>query len=170
MSAVVDYRTIPFNLTNVGSSGKYIGDSIYWKLFAVENLIRVLIHSVLSAQYGTHWWKVAVDSDLSEDVIRLQRYYAKQPRRTAPGRHEIYYVYLRDLNRIILTHIHLFRPLIADIDQLMTRIEEIRLPRNVVGHMNWLNILDKQEIDATYSELKRIVRKYLRSGAVITIP
>lgn len=171
MPKVLDYRTRTFKIAYVDASGQHIGRSVYWKLYAIENLVRILIHSVLLGDIGQDWWGVATDRPLRRKVESIKEDYASQPSRTSPGKHEIYYVFLRDLNKIILANIDSFRPLIPDIDNWLVRLEAIRLPRNVVGHMNWLNIQDKNDIDETYLEVKALMRKFAgNSGSLITIP
>jgi hypothetical protein len=143
MPAAVDYRTLPFHATRVSDSGRYIGNSIYWKLYAIENIVRVIVHSVLTVQIKSNWWSVAVAPELQRTVLRVRKDYSKQPQHTSPGTHDIYYVFLKDLTLIIQTNIHLFRPLIPDIDRWVLLLEELRLPRNVIGHVNWLGAADK---------------------------
>ena len=170
MPIAVDYRTLAFNTTLIGDSGKYIGRSAYWKLYAIENLTRILVHSVLSAQISPAWWAVAIDPDTNRQVQKTKKSYAKQPWHSAPGGHDIYYLFLPDLRKIIFTHSHLFRPIIPDIDAWILRIEDIRLPRNIVGHMNWLNVADEHQIDSTYSDMKALIRRLSQSGITLTIP
>lgn len=170
MPAGVDFRTRPFHMTTIGDSGRNIGSSVYWKLYAIENLLRVIIHSVLTAQIGPHWWSLVADPKLQGNVQRIEQDYARKPRHSPPGRHYIYYVFLRDLNRIVLASINHFRPIIPDIDQWLSRLENIRLPRNIVGHMNWPNAFDRQMIDQTYLQMKTLFREFSRSGPPIIIP
>jgi hypothetical protein len=170
MPAALDFRTLPFHATRVSDSGRYIGNSIYWKLYAIENLVRVIVHSVLTAQIALDWWSVAVDPKLQGTVLRIRRDYSRAPWHTSPGTHDIYYVFLKDLNLIIQANIHLFRPLIPDIDRWVGLLEQLRLPRNVVGHVNWLNATDKSQIDTTYVEAKALIRRFSRAGNSIIIP
>lgn len=170
MPTAVDYRTLPFSVTAIGDSGKYLGRSAYWRLYVTENLVRVLVHSVLSAQIGPTWWAIAVDPAINQKIERMKRDHSRQPRHSSPGAHNIYYLFLSDMPKIILANSHLFRPIMPDIDQWVLRIEDVRLPRNIVGHMNWLNTLDEQLIDALYSDLRTLIRKLARSGISITIP
>lgn len=170
MPIAVDYRTLPFHITSIGDSGKYIGRSTYWKLYAIENLTRILVHSVLSVQISPAWWAIAIDPDTNRQVQNTKKNYAKQPWHSSPGGHDIYHLFLPDLRKIISIHSHLFRPIIPDIDTWILRIEDIRLPRNIVGHMNWLHVADKRQIDSTYSDMKALIRRLSRSGMVITIP
>lgn len=170
MPTAVDYRTLPFSITAIGDSGKYLGRSAYWRLYVIENLVRVLVHSVLTAQIGPTWWTIAVDPKTNQKIQLVKQDYAKQPHHSSPGTHNIYYLFLPDLHKIILANSHLFRPLIPDIDQWVLRLEDVRLPRNIVGHMNWLNTADEQLIDALYSDLRALIRKLPRSGMSISIP
>jgi hypothetical protein len=170
MPTVVDYRTLPFHATRVSDSGRYIGNSIYWKLYAIENITRVIVHSVLVVQIKPDWWAIAATPELQKTVLRFRNNYAKQPHHTLPGTHDIYYVFLYNLAEIIQTHIHLFRPLIPNIDQWVLLIEELQLPRNVVGHVNWLGTPDKKQIDKTYIEAKALIRQFSRTGNSIIIP
>jgi hypothetical protein len=170
MPTAVDYRTLPFSISTIGDSGKYLGRSAYWRLYVIENLVRILVHSVLTAQIGPTWWTNAVDPKTSQKIQAVKEDYSKQPQHSSPGAHNIYYLFLPDLLKIILANSHLFRPLIPDIDQWVVRIESVRLPRNIVGHMNWLNTPDEQLIDALYSDLRTLIRKLSRSGMPISIP
>ena len=172
MSPKLDYRTVPFHTTRISDSGRYIGHSIYWKLYAIENIMRVIVHSVLNAQLGPTWWSVAVatDSETNRNVQRVKRNLARQSWRTSPGNHEIYFIFLPDLNKIISAHNHLFRPIIPDIDQWIVRLEQIKHSRNIVSHMNWLDTSDKHDIDIAYAELKSLVKDLKNSGLQLHIP
>src|SRR5207245_6824364 len=124
MPAAVDFRTRAFNADNVDASGKSIGRKVYWKLYASENLVRIIIHSVLSAQIGANWWDVAVDAGIKKQIERFKTSYKQQPWHSHPGAHDIYYTYLADMNEIIRSNSHLFLPVITDIDQWIARIEQ----------------------------------------------
>ncbi len=164
----VDFRSQAFDATKIDSCAKDVGRKVYWKLYAVENLLRVVVHSVLTAQYGVNWWTVAVHPDTQAQVTRFMSQYAKQPWHSTPGRHEIYYTFLSDLNSIITANSHLFRVVIPDVDQWIARIEQARLPRNIVGHMNWPHITDRQRIDVLYADLQALVKHLGRQGSGVT--
>jgi len=170
MPTSVDFRTLPFEPRKVSDSGRYIGQSTYWKLYAIENLFRVVIHSVLLAQMGPNWWALVVDGKTNDTVQSIKKDYAKQPGSTTPGSHDIYYLFLRDLNKIITSQSNLFRPLVPDIDQWIIKLEQIRLPRNIVGHMNWPSATDRRRIDNTYKEAKILIRRFSTSGTNVVIP
>jgi hypothetical protein len=167
---IVDYRTLAFTTTRVGDSGRYIGRAAYWKLYVIENVVRIVIHSVLSAQIGANWWTVAVDPDTLRTVQRVRRSYTRRPWHTIPGKHDLYFVFLPDLIKIMQGNSHLFLPTIPDIDQWIVRLEQIRIPRNIVGHMNWLNSIDKSLIDTTYVDFKSLMKRLSASRLTITIP
>jgi len=149
-----DFRgTSGFDIGRVNSAGRDVGRRVYWKLYAVENAFRIIIHSVLSGQIGSSWWTTAVDTGLQRKAQGFRSKYTSKPWHTSPGSHDIYYVDLADLNEIIRANSHLFLPIIPDVDQWMARIEQIRLPRNVVAHMNWPNATDRKRIDVLYDDV-----------------
>src|SRR5262245_40067414 len=133
MPAVRDFRGHGFDQVRLDAAGKNIGRRVYWRLYAIENLVRVVIHSVLTVQSpaGAKWWTVAVDPDLSRKVEKRMRDYAKTPWYSQPGRHEVYYTFLPDLVKIMTANSHLFEPIMQDIDEWIARLELIRVPRNI---------------------------------------
>ena len=159
MPAVADFRGYAFDPARVDSCGKYLGRKVYAQLYAIENLVRVVVHSVLTAQISPNWWTVAVDPDTQKEIAKLKARYLKTPWHGSPGAHELYYTFLSDLNPIITANAHLFRPLIPDIDTWIGRIEQIRVPRNIVGHMNWPTATDRARIDVFYSDFQHLVKK-----------
>lgn len=170
MPVVGDFRNFVFDCSKVDTSGKDIGRKVYWKLYAIENLIRILVHSVLTAQAGANWWTVAVDPTIQGQVRNRMDEYARYPWHSTPGSHDIYYAFLSDLNKIIVANSHLFKPIIQDIDQWVARIEQVRLPRNVVGHMNWPSATDRQRIDVFYADVQHLMNQLAGSGLNLKIP
>lgn len=170
MSAAVDFRTLALDLGRVDASGKDVGRRVYWKLYAIENIVRVIVHSVLTAQMGPNWWALAVDADTQKVIRRVQADYAASPWHSQPGRHEIYYTFLKDLNEIIRANSHQFLPVIPDIDQWIARIEQVRLPRNIVGHMNWPSAVDRQRIDVFYADIQVLIGQVSQAGIQLMIP
>jgi len=171
MPKVADFRNTAFNRVSLDASGKDLGRKVYWKLYAIENLVRILIHSILTAQIGGDWWTTAADKALQGQVISRMADYRKRPWHSRPGKHEVYYIFLSDLNKIITPHSHLFKPHIPDIDTWIARIEEIRLPRNIVGHMNWLETVDRNRIDVFYADLQHLVAQLATDPTLtLTIP
>lgn len=157
MPAAKDFRAVPvFAVKNVHDSGRDVGSRVFWKLYAIENLVRVIVHSVLSAQIGTAWWATAVDPGIQKKAQGFKAKYQSKPWHGNPGSHDIYYIDLADLNEIIRANSNLFLPIVADIDQWMARIEQVRLPRNIVAHMNWPNTTDRQRIDVFHSDLQAL--------------
>ncbi len=170
MPTVQDFRNFSFSQPRIERCGRHVGRYSYWKLYAIENLLRVILHSVLSAQIGPTWWTVAVDPNTQKIALRFRQMYARRPWHTLPGRHDIYYVFLSDLNNIMRANSNLFLPVIPDVDQWITNIEGVRLPRNVVGHMNFPNQADRQRIDRLHQDFAALVTRLEQSGLVIRIP
>jgi len=170
MPATVDFRTVAFVSSKVDASGKDLGRKVYWKLYAIENLVRVMMHSVLSVQIGPNWWGTAVDPKIQRDAHDARARYQKSPWHSSPGAHEVYYITLWQLNEVVRANRNLFVPLIPDVDQWIARIEQIRLPRNIIGHMNWLNLTDRKRIDLVHSDLQALVAKLLQTGQALTAP
>ncbi len=169
MPAGVDFRTSTFDHNKVDASGRYLGRRSYPKLYAIENLFRVVIHSVLSAQVHANWWEVVVDKNIRGKAERFQQNYAKKSWRSKPGRHGIYYIDLKDLNEILRVNAAFFDPLVPDLNKWILGIEEIRLPRNSVAHMNFPSPPDMKLIDGFYRDCLNLIAE-LRARIAIEIP
>jgi len=171
MPTVIDFRRASLDLARVNKSGRHIGSRVYWKLYAVENLVRIIIHSVLSVQViPPPWWAVAVDLKTQRKVGRIQADYALSPRYSTPGRHDIYYLFLPDLHEIMRVHRHLFVDFVPQVDRLLINLDLVRLPRNLVGHMNWPKAYDRQRIDLAYTHARRLIRDLRTSKFSLLIP
>ncbi|OGC43571.1 hypothetical protein A2Y85_05510 [candidate division WOR-3 bacterium RBG_13_43_14] len=158
MPSTADFRLSKFDSNSVGRSGKFIGRQTYWKLYSIENIFRVVIHSVLSAQLlPNDWWMVAVDTGIQKKAQSFQSNYVKKSWHGKPGSHSIYYIDLKDLNEIIRANANLFLPVIPDLDKWMVGIEELRLPRNVVAHMNFPNNTDMKRIDVFHDDCVTLI-------------
>jgi hypothetical protein len=143
---------------------------MYWKLYAVENTLRILIHSVLSVQIDPNWWDAAVDPGIRKRAERFRQDYTKRASHTMPGGHGIYYVFLSDLNNIIRANSNLLLPVIPDIDNWVVKIEAIRLPRNLVGHMNFPGQRDREVIDRVYADMPALIAQLRGYGLPVQIP
>jgi hypothetical protein len=170
MGLVKDFRSYAFATKRLEASGKHIGAQVYWKVYCIENFLRVIINSVLTAQIGANWWNTAVDPGLAKQAANRRAQYALQPWHSQPGAHDIYCLFLPNLNEIIRANSNLFLPIIPDIDQWMARIEQIRLPRNIVGHMNWPTATDTKRIDVVFSDLKALAEQLPVSGLALRVP
>ena len=168
--AARDFRRFGFTSDRVAKCGRYIANESYWKLYVIENTIRVVINSVLSVQLGPNWWTLAADPRVVNDAARFRRQYTLKPRHASAGRHDIYLTFLRDLNQIIRIHSNQFRPVIPDVDRWISRLESIRLPRNLVGHMNFPNYFDRERIDSTYQRLPALISRLRDRGIPVAIP
>lgn len=170
MATASDFRSHAFDPARVDAAGRNIGGRVYWRLYSIENLVRVVVHSVLTAQAGVNWWNVAVDSRVRQRVVDNKRDYSGQPWHGTPGTHDIYYTLLSDLSRMIAANSHLFQPVIPDVNQWVARLEQVRLPRNIVGHMNWPSSTDRQRIEVCHADLRQLVAHLDSQGLVLSIP
>jgi hypothetical protein len=170
MPVVRDFRNYSFAALRVERCGRYLGRNVYWKLYAIENTLRVLIHSVLSAQIGPLWWDSAVDPKTVKNANETRMRYARLPQHTSPGTHDIHYIPLSKLNNIIRVNSHLFLPIIPDIDQWVVKVEGIRIPRNLIGHMNFPHGGDRQKIDNLHRDIETLVLCVQRAQIVLQIP
>ena len=170
MPRTVDFRSSAFKIPNVESSGKFVGSTTYWKIYAIENLFRVIIHSVLSVQIDSQWWTTAVHPRIQGQARRFRQDYLRRPWHTSPGSHDIYYTHLGDLNEIIRANSHLFLPLIPDVDRWIALIEQLRLPRNIVGHMNYPNRVDQKRVDVLHSDTRALIGHLEGTGLTLQIP
>jgi len=171
MSSIQDFRIAPqFNIDTVSLSGRYIGRIIYWKLYSTENLYRVIIHSILSVQLPPpDWWLSAANLDIQRRANRNRKDYLANPWHTTPGQHSIYYIGLGDLNEIARATADKLRVVVPSIDDFITRVEMIRLPRNVVAHMNFLNTADKNRVDTIYEDFK-VLTKVVQQNITLQVP
>lgn len=170
MPRTTDFRKSSFDIPKVEASGKFVGSKTYWKIYATENLFRIIIHSILSAQIGSQWWTTAVDRNIQGRGQRFRQEYLRQPWHTSPGVHDIYYTHLRDLAEIIRANSNLFRPSIPEIDSWIARIEQLRLPRNIVGHMNYPKQVDRKRIDVIHADTRELIRHLKSAGLALLIP
>ena len=86
MATVSDFRSAgAFNVLRVGASGRTVGKAVYWKLFAIENVTRVIVHSVLSAQIGANWWSQGTDPKIQKKAQGFPNTYTSSPWHSTPG-------------------------------------------------------------------------------------
>jgi len=157
MPPVIDFRLSQFDSSKIDRCGKHIGRQTYWKLYAIENLFRIVIHSVLSVQMPGDWWDFAVDKTIQDKAQRYQKPYLKKSWHGKPGSHSIYYIDLTDLTEIIRANANLFDPVIPDLDKWLIGVEELGLPRNVIAHMNFPNKTDAKRIDVFYDDCQNLI-------------
>lgn len=170
MAVVPDFRRYRFAADRVERCGRYIAGESYWKLYAVENTIRVVISSVLAVQLGPAWWSVVVSPNLARNIQRFRGQYTSKPRHASPGAHDIYLTFLSDLNQILRLQSNQIRRVIPDVDRWIARLEGIRLPRNLVGHMNFPNYYDRERINNAYGRLPVLLQQLRNQGIPIVIP
>jgi hypothetical protein len=170
MPLIRDFRNYSYSADRIHRCGRSVGCKIYWKLYAIENTIRIVIHSVLTAQFGPNWWTVAVDPAIVKKATKFRANYAAKPKNASPGATEIHLVYLSDLTEILRVNNHLFIPVIPDTNNWIATLEAIRVPRNLVGHMNFPNAYDRTAVDLAHSQLPNLLNYLTTNGVPILVP
>jgi hypothetical protein len=170
MPLVRDFRNTSFKKHRIDRCGRYVGSKLYWKLYAIENTLRVVINSVLTQQIAANWWSLAVDHRIVSRAGRFRASHAVRPRNASPGVHDIHLTFLSDLTEILRANSNLFLPVITDTNSWIATLEAIRVPRNLVGHMNFPNAFDKAAIDAAYSRLPSLIGQLATRGVPILVP
>ncbi len=158
MPTTKDFRLALFSPENLNKSAVYLGRQTYSKLYAIENIFRVIVHSVLSVQISSKsWWETAVDETMRGKAEKFRIAYLKKAWHSNPGAHGIYYLDLKDLGEILRVNANLFDPIVPEIDKWVLGIEELRLPRNIVAHMNFPNKTDIQRINVFYDDCTKLL-------------
>jgi hypothetical protein len=170
MPTVRDFKKYSFHPSRIDRCGRHIGSKLYWKLYAIENTIRVVIHSVLTAQIGAQWWAAAVDPKIVKRAQGFRSGYAARPQNANPGVHDIHLVFLSDLTLIIRANNNLFVSVVPNTNHWIVTLEAIRVPRNLVGHMNYPNAFDRNAIDSAYSQLPALLQHLTARNVPIEIP
>jgi hypothetical protein len=143
---IADYRNLNWNASVLTTYGKKLGKDYYWKIYVSENTIRLLIHSVLVIQVGPDWWDRVVHPKIQKSAAKNRENYSAERPPRSPGRHDIYCTYLWNLGKILFDNKGYFYTLIPNVEKIIIALEKIRLPRNLVGHMNVLKTKDKRAI------------------------
>jgi hypothetical protein len=170
MPLVRDFRKYAFLPLRVDRCGRNIGSKAYWKLYSIENTIRVVVNSVLTKQIGQQWWATAVAPKVVIKAQKRRARYAAKPKHANPGSHDIYLIDLFDLVEILRINSHLFLPIIPETNQWLAALESMRLSRNIVGHMNFPNSFDRSMVDTTYKQLPTILARLTNSNVPIAVP
>ena len=165
-----DFRTYAFDVVRVDAAAKSVGRDPYWKLYAAENIVRVIVNTVLLGQLGPNWWQLAADPKIQKQAASFSTRYAQTPWYSTQGKHPIYFTFLGDLAEIMRANSNLFLPVIADIDAWIARIVQVNKPRNVIGHMNWPTQNDRNRISVFYSDLRALAVQIAATGTKLEIP
>jgi hypothetical protein len=163
---MVDYRNSSWSVGLLTSYGREIAKDYYWKIYVSENIIRVIIHSILLIQIGQNWWTLAVHRKIQNDARRIRNRYLNQMPPRSPGSHDIYCTYLPNLEKIIFDNKGFLAPLLPEIDKLIIGLNRIRLPRNLLGHMNILNSIDRRSITNFHKLCVKIVKALGRNPSL----
>lgn len=169
-AAARDYRAFAFDLVLVDSSAKSVARDPYRKLYAAENILRVVVSSVLIAQLGPDWWAIAASPTLQQETARRRLRHQKRPWHGSPGSHPIYFTLLSELSALMQNNKNLFQPAVPDIDAWISRIDQVLIPRNIVGHMNWPSSTDRNRISVFHDDLKALAKHLQTVGVGLVIP
>lgn len=160
MRELKDFRNYSYSYEQILACGKYLGRGWYWKLYAIENTIRIIIHSILSVQWNEtpDWWISLAGEAKKNAQKNINRYLPTETRIfSRPGKHPIYFIDIKDLNEIIRVNSAYFLKIIPNLDKFMLDIENIRIPRNIIAHMNFPNRTDLNRINVFYDDLQIIL-------------
>jgi hypothetical protein len=169
MPVVRDFRNYAYSSARIERCARNVASKAYWKLYTIENTIRIVINSVLSVQIGPNWWATGVDPKIVARALKFRANYASKPKNASPGMSDIHLVYLTDLTEILRANSHLFTPVVPDTNQWIADLESIRVPRNLVGHMNFPNAFDRQAIDTAYSRLPSLLHQVTAGGIAVLV-
>src|SRR5260370_32377411 len=101
MPVVRDFRRYAYTSARVNRCGRSVANGPYWRLYSLENAMRVVINSVLLSQVGQNWWSTAVDPNIVKKAQKRRTKYTARPRHANPGAHDIYLIDLFDLIEIL---------------------------------------------------------------------
>jgi len=172
MPPPADFRQVGHSFPPIQQCGRYNGRISYWRLFAIENVIRIIAHTLLITQYPREWVSSTISKDKYAYLEHRKASYRSQPAGSTPGPHDVYYLSLSDLTKIVANHADLFRLTMpyVDVDSWIARLERVHLPRNLVAHMNWPNDNDRAEIERLYRETRSLHRLLQRNGFPFQVP
>ena len=170
MPPVRDFKKYVFLPLRVDRCGRNVGSKAYWKLYSIENTVRVIVNSVLSKQISQQWWATAVNPTVVKEAQKRRARYTAKPKHANPGPHDIYLIGLFDLTEILRVNSHLFVPIIPETDQFLVILESMRMSRNIIGHMNFPNVYDRNAIDTAYKQLPTILDRLKAGNVPIAVP
>lgn len=154
-----DFRNKSYSINNLITSGKYSGNRFYYKLFVIENMIRIFIHTILENDNPTvlEWWDELVPNRL------------KKTWHSMSSHHGIYHIFLNDLNSLIIENRPLIEPYVDNLDDLILEIELFNDVRRKIAHTKFLNTNDIKKLDELYIKSKKIIDE-ISKKLVIEIP
>lgn len=169
MASIEDFRIDDdFARAKVNRSGRIVGRTIYWKLYSIENLLRVLIDSTLSVAYPEpRWWMFVLSRKQLGEIESRRQEHKILPWSSTRGNHALYYLNLSELGGIILATEPYMSSVIEDTDALIRGIATIRQPRNVVAHMSFPSEDDKSHIDDLHSQVVSLIKTVEKKSKII---
>jgi len=176
MTETKDFRNYAFSSHRIEKCGKFLGNFYYWKLFIIENTLRIFIHSVLTVQYtekGENWWD-DLAGEAKNSYERNKKNYLKPEARffSLPGKHPIYFIDIKDLNEILRANFTLFVPVIGEsiLNKLILDIETLRIPRNIIAHVNFPKKKDLDRINTFFEDVSVYIDFIKEKNIKVIIP
>ncbi len=177
MPQIRDFREVSFSQQNVEMCGKFLSRQTYWKLYIIENTLRIIINSVLTVQYhekGGEWWSDLAGGEAKKNAERnIKRYLTTEAKFfSVPGNHPIYFVDIKDFSSIIRENSNLFIDVLGEksYNKILVEIENIIIPRNIVAHMNFPTKTDRHRIDTFAQDINVYLEFLNKKDIEIKIP
>lgn len=177
MPYIRDFRELNFSQKNMEKCGKSLSRETYWKLYIIENTLRVMINSILIVQYhekGGEWWEDLAGGDVKKNAERNQKRYLTDEAKfySVPGSHPIYFVDIKDLGSIIRENYIFFIDVFGEknYNKIIVEIESIIIPRNIVAHMNYPNRIDRNRIENFFQDVNVYLEFLNKKKIEIKIP
>lgn len=163
-------RYAAYQRKRVSDTGKSVGRDSYWRLFAAENTLRILLNSVLLVEVGPDWWTQTVAPPMQARASRIAAANAAPSRFLRAGPHGLYFLFLPDLAEVMRANAHLLFRLIPDVDGWVERIEGVRRSRNAVAHMNRPTSPQRTRIARFYRDVLALEAQVSASGINLRVP
>jgi hypothetical protein len=170
MALCRDFRLCRPSKIRIRECGVYLGEALYPRLYFTENATRIIVHSVLTVQLPPPWPAIAIDADTAREILRVRASYLANPRNASAGSHDVYFLFLPKLSRIVRTNIGHFQQVIPTAQAWVAALDNVRLPRNLVGHMNWPKSFDRAAIIRASEETRKAFKALEGSRIPVLIP
>ncbi len=121
------------------------------RISELENGLRLLICSVLTETQGSDWWNVCVSNKVKQS--KEEMYESAEGISCKDGDTLIYYTYLLELRKIIVSNWSEFVTVFASQKQFSDLLEQLNLIRREEAHNRVISDDDLSELESIYSKL-----------------